>query len=158
MSPRRSSPEWTPASRDPRGRPRVRDPAPRASSRALVAAETVDGPMLCGGHQHAPGLFGMPDCGQRSSRDERVVSQILRERDVADDPAQRRDQTRGLDAPNGLDGAPRVGPHHACAKSSGPSMNNRRISISPWPPSGWGLGTRSAQALASSSDFSSRMQ
>ena len=69
-----------------------------------VASHRVDRPELRGGHQ--PGARVVGDAGPRpplERRDQRVLGEVLRQPDVADDPGQAGDQPGGLDPPDGLD-------------------------------------------------------
>ena len=75
-------------------------------SRQLVAAQVVDGPVLGGGHEPRAGIIGDAALGPAFERgDEGVLREIFGETDVADDARECGDKARGLDAPDGVDGA-----------------------------------------------------
>jgi hypothetical protein len=62
--------------------------------------------MLRGAHKPRARLFGDTRVGPLlERRDERVLRELLREADVADDSREARDQPGGLDPPDRVDGA-----------------------------------------------------
>jgi hypothetical protein len=71
----------------------------------LAPAQQIDRAMLRGAHQPRARLVGDTRVGPLlERRDERVLRELLREADVADDPGETGDQPGGLDSPDGVDG------------------------------------------------------
>ena len=72
----------------------------------LLPAEEIDRPVLGGSHE--PGARIPRHAGSRplfERRHERVLREVLRQADVADNADKRRDEPWGLDAPDGVDRA-----------------------------------------------------
>ena len=86
---------------------------------ARTTAQQVDGPTFASGHQPcawvAGNALGRP---LLQGGDERVVRQVLGDRQVAREPREPGDQPRGLQSPDGLDRAPRVGGSHHWVRST----------------------------------------
>src|SRR3989442_14049595 len=79
----------------------------------LAPAQLVDRPMLRGGHEPGARIVRDARLGPALERDdERVLRQVLGETDVARDPCEPGDELGGLDAPDGIDRAVRVGLRH----------------------------------------------
>jgi hypothetical protein len=72
---------------------------------AFPSAKQIDGAMLCGPHEPGTRLVGDARRGPLFERgNQRVLRQLLREPDVANDPRETGDQPGGLDPPDRLDG------------------------------------------------------
>ena len=135
--------------------------------------------MLGGGHEPGARVVRDARLGPLLERgDERLLGEILGEPDVAHQAGDARDQPRGLDPPDGLDGARDVATRHgrgyapasACtrswrsfSRSSGvncspksSASNTGRISTTPCSPVGFGI--RFTHSIASSIDFTCHSQ
>ena len=145
----------------------------------LRAAKPVDPPML--GRGHEPRARVVRDARLRpllQRGNQRLLSEVLCEPDVAHQAGDARDQPRRLDPPDGLDGPRDVGTRHGrahappsvCARSraslsrssgvnSSPKSSDsatRRISTTASSPSGFGI--RFTHSTASSIDLTSQTQ
>src|SRR4029077_12745182 len=83
-----------------------------------VAAEVVDGAVFCGGHEPCAGVIG--DAGLRpllECGDEGVLGEVFSASYVVDEASEAGDDARGLDAPDGFDGAVWIGSRH-CYRSN----------------------------------------
>ena len=94
------------------------------------AAEVIDRAMLGGGHQPGAGVVRDARCGPLLERgNERVVREIFGKPHIAHHTRQGRNDFRGFDAPDRVDGAMGVGSRHGyrscCGLSSGLGMNTR---------------------------------
>src|ERR1700730_4322640 len=79
----------------------------------LVAAPKIDGAMLCGGHEPGAGIVRNAGLGPLFERgNESVLRELLGEADIAHDTSESGDDSGGLDAPNGIDGAMCEGRRH----------------------------------------------
>src|SRR2546422_9680368 len=79
----------------------------------LAPAQLVNRPVLRGGHEPGARIVRDARLGPALERgDERVVRQVLGETDVAGDAREPSDELGGLDAPDGVDRAMRVGLRH----------------------------------------------
>jgi hypothetical protein len=75
----------------------------------LPSAKEVDRAMFCGPHQPRARLVRDARRGPLLERgNQRVLRELLRQADVADDPRQAGDQSGGLDPPDRVDGTVRV--------------------------------------------------
>ena len=77
--------------------------------------QLIDGAVLGGRHQPGTGVVGnavLRPVLERS--DERILRQLLRQPDVAQHAREAGDESRGLDAPHGIDGAMGIRSLHDC--------------------------------------------
>ena len=81
---------------------------------AFAAAKLVDGAVLRRGHEPCSGIRGNSGARPTFERcDERVLRELLRATDVADEPRQSRDESRRFDAKDRVDRAMRFADRHA---------------------------------------------
>ncbi len=78
-----------------------------------LSAELIDRAVLRGGHEPCPRIVRHAGLGPPLERsDERILSEILRETDVADDPRQSGNELRRLDPPDRVDRGMCIGSRH----------------------------------------------